>query len=99
MNNYRREEEEANVQCLGKHKRRGRRQAPSGAHKSREETENKDKRKTKDASTTRCVHINTARSASNPDTLTLPPANQDATPLRREKKNWQRKKKGEKREG
>ena len=32
--------------------------------------EKRQKRKTKDASTTRCVHINTAMSASNPDTLT-----------------------------
>ena len=73
MNNQRREEEEEEpyVQCLGKHKRRGRRQAPSGAHKSREETKKEDERKTKDASTTRCVHINTVSPASNPDTLTI----------------------------
>ena len=69
--NQRREEEEPYVQCLGKHKRRGRRQAPSGAHKSREETKKEDERKTKDASTTRCVHINTVSPAPNPDTLTI----------------------------
>ena len=62
------------MQCLSKHKWRGRRQAPSGTHKSREETEEKDERQKtktkKEASTTRCAQINTARPASNPDTLT-----------------------------
>ena len=36
----------------------------------RTRAEKRQKRKTKDASTTWCVHINTARLASNPDTLT-----------------------------
>ena len=63
MNNWRREEEETNVQCLGKHKWRGKRQAPSGAHKSREETEKTDERRKHHA-------VGKASPASNPDTLT-----------------------------
>ena len=57
----------------------------------------RERRKTKDPSTTRrCAQINTARPASNPDTLTLPPANQDATSSRREKKKMAEKEKGRK---
>ena len=52
----------------------------------RTRAERKQKRKTEEAITTRCVHINTARPASNPNTLTLPPANRGATSSRREKK-------------
>ena len=51
----------------------------------RTKAEKRQRRKTKDgrdATTTRCVHVNTASPASNPDTLTLPPTNQDSTSSR-----------------
>ena len=90
------------MQCLSKHKWRGRRQAPSDTHNSREETEEKDERQKtktkKDPSTTRCAQINTAR----PRTQTLwhyPPANQDATSSRREKKNGRERKREKTRKG
>ena len=54
----------------------------------------------KEPSTTWCVQINTARPASNPDTLTLPPPTKTPRPRGGRKKNrWQITKKGENKEG
>ena len=65
-----REEKKKNPTCnaSGKHKWRWRIQAPSGAHKSREETEKKDERRKHHA--VRTHKINAARPASNQHTLT-----------------------------
>ena len=49
-----------------------------------------ERRKTKRPSTTRCVQINTARPASNPDTLTVPPPTKTPRPRggRKKKQKW-----------